>query len=819
MAFHFPIMPRLFMALRMEDSYPISDILEQTPAIPSSCQWALFLRNHDELTLEMVTDEERDYMVERYAADRRTRINLGIRRRLAPLLENDRRRIELMNRLLLSLPGTPVLYYGDEIGMGDNPYLGDRDGVRTPMQWSPDRNGGFSRANPQRLILPTILDPEYSFETVNVEVQESNPSSLLWWTKRMIALRKQHQAFGRGALQMLAPENRKVLAFLRRHEEQVVLVVANLSRFPQWVELELAEFAGVVPVELVGNGAFPAIDSSPYRLTLGGHDGLWLSLSRPLERQRSTSLLPPLPAASPLSYDGEWQELFSPGSPLEQVLVTHVPAQRWFRSKARAVERARLLDVVGLPSSDTRAKLHLAFVQIVFVEGEAETYVLPLRIVQSELRPDAALLRLGQAEASWLCDASLLPETATALQAIAFEEQQLVGKSITLRGKRHGGAVVLLDTAKPLGTEQSNTSFVFGQQQVGKLVRKLEPGGSLEVDILSALQAGSRKANVPSFLARVDAEAAGESATLWMSESFVSNEGDAWQLTIDLAQRFYEQVLAEQRGAPPPELASDLFQPGPAGGALLDFLPLAQLLGRRTAELHAALFASFSEGPAAPKPFTALSSRGYYQSVRNLSARALDALKHAHLSEAARDMASALFERRALLRRIIDAALQRPLLGQRMRVHGDYHLGQVLYTGSDFFIIDFEGEPGRSPNERRRLRSPMADVASMVRSLHYAAFGVVSMQLPGAQTRPEDRAELEPWARHFYGLAARAFLDSYLAAATPSGFLPAEQVDMRTSFELHLVEKALYELLYELNNRPNWVELPLRGLLDLVRLS
>jgi maltose alpha-D-glucosyltransferase/alpha-amylase len=825
MAFHFPLMPRLFMALRMEDSYPISDILEQTPAIPDSCQWAIFLRNHDELTLEMVTDEERDYMVERYAADRRTRINLGIRRRLAPLLENDRRRIELMNLLLLSLPGTPVLYYGDEIGMGDNAYLGDRDGVRTPMQWSPDRNGGFSRTNPQKLILPTIIDPEYSYETVNVEVQEGNPSSLLWWTKRMLALRKQHPAFGRGTLQMLAPENRKVLAFLRRYQEQTLLVVVNLSRYPQWVELELAEFVGRVPIELVGNGAFPPVESRPYRLTLGGHDALWLSLSSALERQRPTSL-GPTAARAPVHYDGGLVELLSPGSPLEPLLAAHVPLQRWFRSKARSVVRARLIEALELPSPQpARASLlWLACVRVEFAEGDAELYALPLSVVNADEPPDMALMGLTlEAEAaprSWLCDASLASETAMAFQSLALDERQLLGATLSLRGHRAERLAELpatTETAKPLGAEQSNTSFVFGQQQVGKLVRKIEVGGSLEVELLEGLRLGGQRANVPTLLGRVDLESGGELATLWMSETFVPNEGDAWQLTLDHAQRFYELALTKGRGTLPPPAATALTADSAETELSPDFVPLARLLGRRTAELHAALFASFAGGPAAPKPFTALSSRGFYQSVRNLSAKAFDALKGATLPERARPLARELFERRGSIRKLLDRALSQPLAGQRMRVHGDYHLGQVLYTGSDYYIIDFEGEPARTLTERRRLRSPLADVASMVRSLHYAAFGVLSMPLPGTQTRPEDREQLEPWAQAFYVTTARAFLESYRSLADTGGFLPTQPGQLRTLFDIHLVEKALYELLYELNNRPSWVELPLRGLLDLAR--
>ncbi len=820
MAFHFPIMPRLFMALRMEDSYPIGDILEQTPSIPDSCQWAIFLRNHDELTLEMVTDEERDYMVDRYASDRQTRINLGIRRRLAPLLENDRRRIEVMNLLLLSLPGTPVLYYGDEIGMGDNAYLGDRDGVRTPMQWSPDRNGGFSRSNPQRLILPTITDPSYHFESVNVELQEQSPSSLLWWTKRMIALRKQHPAFGRGSLRMLAPENRKVLAFLREHQGSTLLVVVNLSRHPQWVELELAEFSGVVPVELLGNGAFPPVESRPYRLTLGGHDGLWLSLSSELERQRRVSLTSPV-ALGAVEHAGPWSALFAEGSALASVLARYVPAQRWFRSKARSVAGAHVADALDLlpllGTSPSVASLWLTFVQLSFSEGEPETYVLPLSVVLASDRPDSALLGLRKSGETgpqhWLCDASLSMETALALHELSFREHRVVGRALALRGRRGGkGFVAAPDPIRPLGAEQSNTSFVFGQQLVGKLVRRVESGSSLEVETLSALELSNRHPNVPKLEARVDIEASGEVGTLWMSESYVQNEGDAWQLTIDHAQRFYESVLAKRRGELPRELG--LFDA--ADSSLdVDYMPLARLLGKRTAELHAALYESTLGTASAPKAFTALSSRAFYQSVRNLSAKAFDALKVVSLPEPAGRLAKTLQQRKSALRQVLDRALTQPLSGQRMRVHGDYHLGQVLYTGSDFFIIDFEGEPARTPVERRRLRSPLADIAGMIRSFHYAAFGVLAMPLPGAQIRPEDREQLEPWARAFYQAASHHFLASYLATTDGAPFRAGGPDQLRTLLEIQLVEKALYELLYELNNRPSWAELPLRGLLAL----
>ena len=278
MAFHFPLMPRLFMALRTENRQPLVEIMAQTPAIPETCQWALFLRNHDELTLEMVSDDERDYMYLAYSADPRMRVNVGIRRRLAPLLENNRRRIELLNSILLSFPGTPIIYYGDEIGMGDNIYLGDRHGVRTPMQWSADRNGGFSRANPARLSSPVIMDPVFGYEAVNVEAQRDDPSSLLSWMRQMIKLRRLFKVFGRGSIELLSPSNPKIVAYVRQYDNERVLCVANLSRFAQPVSLDLDQLTGLTPVEMLGYVEFPKIGSAPYSLSLGPYGFFWFEL-------------------------------------------------------------------------------------------------------------------------------------------------------------------------------------------------------------------------------------------------------------------------------------------------------------------------------------------------------------------------------------------------------------------------------------------------------------------------------------------------------------------------------------------------------------
>jgi len=384
MNFHFPIMPRMFMAIHMEDRFPIIDILAQTPELPPACQWALFLRNHDELTLEMVTDEERDYMYRAYAHEREMRINLGIRRRLAPLVGNDRRQMELLNGLLCSLPGTPVLYYGDEIGMGDNVYLGDRNGVRTPMQWSMDRNAGFSRANPQRLILPVVIDPEYHYESLNVEQQQENAHSLLWWMKRLIAVRRRYRAFGRGAIEFLSPSNSRVLAFIRTHGDETVLVVANLSRFVQAVELDLSRFKGMVPVELFGMSRFPPVGDAPYLLTLGAHAFYWFAVERSYaEADEARMSLYEAPVIAPSSF----ASLLGPERALlADVLPSYLASRRWFAGRDRRITTVSVRDAVPMDPPT----LAIVLVDVEYSEGEPEAYVVPLAVVAAPSLPAIA---------------------------------------------------------------------------------------------------------------------------------------------------------------------------------------------------------------------------------------------------------------------------------------------------------------------------------------------------------------------------------------------------------------------------------------------
>ncbi len=866
MCFHFPVMPRLFMAVRQEDRFPIIDILEQTPAIPDACQWATFLRNHDELTLEMVTDEDRDYMYRVYAADRRARINLGIRRRLAPLMGNDRRRIELMNALLFSLPGAPVLYYGDEIGMGDNIYLGDRNGVRTPMQWSSDRNAGFSRANPQKLFLPVIIDPEYHYEAVNVEAQESNPHSLLWWTRRLIALRQRYRAFSRGSIEFLYPENPRVLAFVRRHGDERVLVVANLSRFVQHVELDMKgadpDFVGTVPVELFGRHPFPRIGDWPYLLTLGPHGFYWFAL----ERERIEVAARPEPAAEEaasalpvLAGAGDWHEAVAPGGPFEAELERILAPRRWYGGKARSARAVALGDV--LPVHDEKAGVDALFAlaHVDYTEGEAETYALMVAHAEGEAaerllhdQPWAVYAR--RAGGGVLYDALVDPRVARALlgavarrRCFTADGGELAGRT-TAAFKELGGARGELEP-RMSRAEQSNTSVIFGDRFILKLFRKLEPGVNPDLEIGRFLTERAGFPHTPPVAGWLEVRRGGaserrkgEPMTVGILQGFAKNEGDAWSFTLNAVGRFFERVLMrrQESAVPPPppvpgrvlDLAAALAAGAdgagePAGfdaGLLGTYLDSARLLGRRTAELHRALAGDGGTADFAPEPFGTLYQRSLYQSMRTLTGRSMQhlAAQRSRLSGRAAELTDELLARRDDVLDRFGGLLGRKLDAQRIRTHGDYHLGQVLYTGRDFLIIDFEGEPARALSERRIKRSPLRDVAGMLRSFDYAAHSELARQVGGGLVGAEDAAVLTAWARWWQRWVSAAFLGAYLAApeAADDGaaprLLPADPADLALLLDVYLLDKAIYELRYELNNRPEWVPIPLTGILQLL---
>jgi len=798
MAFHFPVMPRMYMALAMEDRFPIIDIMSQTPPIPPNCQWAMFLRNHDELTLEMVTDEDRDYMWRTYAKDAQARINLGIRRRLAPLLENHRARVHLMNGLLFSFPGAPIIYYGDEIGMGDNIYLGDRNGVRTPMQWSADRNAGFSRCNPQRLFLPVIIDPQFHYEQVNVEAQQANQYSLLWWMKRLIAVRKRYRAFGRGSMEFLQSENRKVLAYVRRLEDENILVVANLSRLVQCFELDLSQFRGMVPVELSGGTKFPAITERPYFLNLAPFGFYWFALQREAAPEIAKEEAPLIAAKT-------WDEIFSTRNrdALDHALRTYLPARRWFGAKARTITSLGIRDVVEMPRDG-----RLLFVDVEFSEGEPQTYVLPLCVMNVRREQDQT--RVGPVIAR-LRDGAILYEPI-AEESFALELLDTVARKRQLRGK-HGVVAGVptralrelrggekLDTHL-LGGEQSNTAIVYGQTLFLKLFRRLEPGINTDYEVAKFLNEETSFRNVPRIAGALEYQVGrAEPMTAGILQGFLANSGDAWSYTLDAIGRFFDRLLSDPANADQRE-------------AIGAYLADAELLGTRTAQLHLALASRDDIRAFAPEPFTPHYQRSIYQSMRTQVVQTLQLVRRRLKGDVD---AENLLARESELHQRVRAVLDGKIDAQRIRTHGDYHLGQVLRTGSDFVIIDFEGEPARPLSERRIKRTALRDVAGMLRSFHYAPYAVLYGAAPGSAVRAEDLPKLEGGAAFWHRSVGEAFLRAYLVEAAKGKFLPSRPEHVDVLLNAYLLEKALYEIAYELNNRPDWVRIPLRGVLDLL---
>jgi maltose alpha-D-glucosyltransferase / alpha-amylase len=839
MAFHFPVMPRLFMAIRMEDRFPIIDILQQTPAIPESSQWALFLRNHDELTLEMVTDEDRDYMYRVYAQDANARINLGIRRRLAPLLENHRGKIELMNGLLFSLPGTPVLYYGDEIGMGDNIFLGDRNGVRTPMQWSPERNAGFSQANPQRLYLPVVIDPEYHYQAVNVEAQQNNPHSLLWWMKRLIALRKRHHAFGRGSLEFLYPENHKVLVFVRHYEAEQILVVANLSRFVQCVELDLSAFKGFALVEMFGHSTLPPAGERPYQLTLGPYAFYWLLLEPTSAIRPVTTKADPL---SPIEVTGVWQNVFEAPAleQFERTLPGYLQTQPWFTIQGGAPTSARIVENIPIGHGDAWMML----VQVEFAVGEAKRFVLPVTFRKDMKDPEnpetappqpMAIVRLRITGASDADDQTGILVDALADKLFAQTMLEAFTRHRRFRGIRgelvartspayHRLRDLLKNPAepKPIKTAQSTTSIAYGDQLVLKFFRWVDEGVNPEVEVAQALVEKTPFSRVATLAGTLTYHAGERPPMTWASLSkFVPHEGDAWQYTIEAVRRFFEQVLTRREQRPEPVVPNLPFldvvqQPmSPLAGEWIGpYLEAARLMGQRAAQLHIAL-GSIDDDPAfCPEPFTPTYQRSTYQAARTWVYRIGQLLRGTvhQLPENAQADAHIVLGREGDIIQYLRAIVDGRITALRIRCHGDFHLGSMLYTGKDFVIIDFDGEVLRPLNNRRHKRSPLRDVAGWLHSMYFAVQSV----LQDENLRPEDKPTVEPWARFWQWWVSAAFVKAYLEVAGTASFLPRTREEMQIVLDYCLLGRGIYELRYHLLNDLRRVQIPLRALLHLL---
>ena len=951
MAFHFPLMPRIYMALRQEDRLPITDIMAQTPPIPDNCQWGLFLRNHDELTLEMVTGDERDYMYFAYSADPRMRINVGIRRRLAPLVDNNRRRIELLNSLLLSFPGTPILYYGDELGMGDNIYLGDRNGVRTPMQWTSDRNAGFSKCDPARLYFPVIMDPIYGYQVINVEAQQADQSSLLHWTRNMIALRKLFQVFGRGTLSFLNPANRKILAYLRDLDRgdgthETVLCVANLSRFAQPVSLDLAAYAGMEPVEMLGYVPFPTITEAPYQLTVAPYSFIWLELqaasdeTKPMPEEQLAGVGGiPEEAASPDLLTAGWSGLVGGEglTKLETALVAWLPRQRWFGAKSRKIQSCRVVywanlsedgQQASLPPSGDHASARafppaILNVEVDFFEGEPSLYQVPLTLstgrdadeVSTKYAESIVTTFTSSSGLAVLHDAMIREEFRAALLSIIEDNKsfavstgltrdrevpgpaEVAGDSVIKSGvgvadqkpsrslpvapqplsaqpgeaasgprtettaafspgaQRKGPAESTLSVAdrssagqlvghstgaladiraesrepSTLGSaEQSNTSIRYGGKLILKFFRRLEPGENPDVEIGRFLTEVAGYPRIAPFFGEISLYSRDrEKFTVAMLQGLITSSRDGWEWFLEHVAGFLDKADLESK---PPESQEPHFADKPLPlGRLLDTaratLEAAALLGRRTAELHLALATSTEDAAFAPEPLQSEDLERDAQRIQAQVPASLEALKQrlTALDEPTSDAAGLLLSKRRELFARSRSLMPSAVSGQRIRIHGDFHLGQTLRVddkkGGDFVFLDFEGEPTRPLEERRRKQSPLKDVAGMLRSFSYVAHAGLRRHLDlGLGVDPSENA-VGPiaWARTWQNQASAEFLAAYrdTISADASLLPPPPQVQML--LDAYLLEKALYELFYELNHRPSWLQIPIAGILSLLK--
>ncbi|MGA9829288.1 MAG: maltose alpha-D-glucosyltransferase, partial [Rhodanobacteraceae bacterium] len=713
-AFHFPLMPRMYMAIAKEDRFPITDIMRQTPSIPASCQWAIFLRNHDELTLEMVTDSERDYLWQVYAGDRRARINLGIRRRLAPLLDRDRRRTELMTSLLLSMPGTPVIYYGDEIGMGDNIHLGDRDGVRTPMQWSSDRNGGFSRADPERLVLPPIMDPVAGYGAVNVESQQRNPHSLLSWTRRMLAVRQRSGVFGHHGIRFLKPRNRKILAYLRESDDEAMLCVANLSHASQAVELDLAEFEGRVPIEKIDGTPFPPIGRLSYLLTLPPYGFYWFELSGEADAPAWRDDPPgTMPEYTTLVLRNGFADLAGAQhrAVLEsEILPAYLSMRRWFAGKHRPIDGVRLESMLSWPSPET------LIAEVAVASGDTSVrYLLPLGIAWDDQNPSVLVQQLALARVrrgprvGFLTDAFALESFSRGLlSACAAQEciddgdMRLEFSSEALPSQPEDATAV-----QWVAAEHSNSAVILDDRVFVKVYRRIEEGPRPEAEIARHLaEVGYR--NTPAYLGAVTRISDAGTSTLAMLQRFVRNQGDGWSWAQDYLRRASYNVVDSHADA---------------AEALDGYAEFAAGIGRRLGELHLAL-ATPGESPMfGMEPATETDVSAWVEGIRSGINTALSMLESTTQwpDSGVESDARQLLAKRTNLLLVVPRLATHGAGTPRTVIHGDFHLAQVLVSSGDVFIVDLEGEPASATDQRRARASPLKDLAGLLRSFDYAS--------------------------------------------------------------------------------------------------
>ncbi|MEO5602271.1 MAG: maltose alpha-D-glucosyltransferase [Cyclobacteriaceae bacterium] len=826
MNFHYPLMPRLFLALRTEDTYPIVDIMDQTPATLPSSQWALFLRNHDEMGLEMVTEEEKDYLFKAYATDPNTKFNLGIRRRLAPLLNNDRRKIELLHTILFSLPGAPVLYYGDEIGMGDNVYLGDRSGVRTPMQWNPNVNAGFSQANPQRLYLPVINDPVYRHESVNVAAGEENSSSLLWWMKHVIIMRKRLNIFGRGDIRFIEGSNAKVLAFARTYENQCIIVVSNLSQFSQAASLNFSQFRDCEITDVFSQNRFMSVGEGAYPITIGPYGYFWFQADKAEKKLQAE----PSGELALLKTDISWERMFDNYNEVRtlerRILPPFMKKCRWFGGKAKVISKVGINKVIPLKvEGDTH---FLVIIEVHYVQRLPELYFLPLTFVS----PDSLTERVEYAVQSVVCRGEIQNEAGFIMDSTydrVFRDFLFLNMEKSARLKDDDGGVLEFNSSvfakldsrkidsKVLKADQSNTAIIYNDKYFFKFYRKLEKEINPDLEIIRFLTENTSFQNSPKYAGSVEyRDSEGKRIVFGLLQEKVENQGDAWGMTMDSVAGYFERVLTKSVKLPAlienPVITFDDTPKIMQEFIGREFHDRVVLLAQRTAEMHIALATEVSNNAFIPERFTPNYQRSLYSSLRKLLKDRFGLLESSlpKLDPQTRELANSVLEMEGKILESFSEIYKTKITAVKTRIHGDFHLGQVLFTGKDFIIIDFEGEPAFSFSERRLKKNPLKDVAGMMRSFDYAAFGKI---LLNENYRDANLGIIEQAAEQWQHYVSRYYLGAYLETTGMGPNLSGESNILIRTF---LLEKAIYELGYELNGRPDWVKIPLRGIHYLV---
>lgn len=822
MNYHFPIMPRMFMAVNMENRYPIIDIIDQTPPIPETCQWATFLRNHDELTLEMVTEEERDYMYKVYSKDPLARINLGIRKRLAPLLDNDRRKIELLNVLLFSLPGTPVIYYGDEIGMGDNHYLGDRDGVRTPMQWHPGRNAGFSHANPQKLYLPLIIDPEYRYENINVEDQLKNTNSLLWWMRRLIKMRKRFKAFGRGDIRFLKPENPKILAFVRTFKQEQILVMVNLSRHAQSAMIELQELKDLIPMEVFSQNEFPKIGNKPYLFTFSPYGYFWFQLKKEIAEQQVTPV-----NFKDVLHLKKWTDLsdISHQETLEnKILPPYLNLRSWFNKHRRKIENIQIFDFIPVISKKHDFQGVALIIQVNYYEGLYEKYRLAIGFTEGkeemqliENHPECIISSITfKGVKGILFDASYSKKYRRTMlsrfrhsREITTDEAR-INFDITPELKNHLEDIRLDTNNRLLESKHRHVVIQYNHKFIIKMYRKIDRGTDRDVELSKYLYEQGFT-NVPKYLGKIEYSKIEDiKRTLAIVQEYIPVFSDAWTLMTDGLNMYYEKVNMIGGKFMLPGITGNLWKPKKfnqfpiatqqlMGGAHIEHI---RLLAQRVAEMHLTLGVNVTDDNFMPEEFSLHYQRSLFSSYKSLVRGAFDLLekhKDQFQKNHQEEIITLLSKKEVLLdkmHRIYDHKID----ATKIRPHGDLSLTSIMFRDGDFIITNFEGDFSFSLTNRKLRKCALVDVSSMLISFHYAAYAALYTNEPSGLL-----------AEHWFHHISQIFLYSYINSTKEAPFIPLNS-DFNMLLETFMIEKYLAETIKELKKKDKrQAIIPVRG--------